>query len=66
VVTFKPGKEMEERVRQLEEKAAAEARARANASVAPPAAVESDPQSGRHGGTPDVSTRYEGNPGSGP
>ena len=32
VVTFKPGKEMEERVRQLEEKAAAEARARARCS----------------------------------
>ena len=28
VVTFKPGKEMEERVRQLEEKAAAEAKSR--------------------------------------
>ena len=28
VVTFKPGKEMDERVRQLEEKAAAEAKAR--------------------------------------
>ena len=35
VVTFKPGKEMEERVRQLEEKAAAEARARANAALPP-------------------------------
>ena len=32
VVTFKPGKEMEERVRLLEEQAAAEARARAAAS----------------------------------
>ncbi len=37
VVTFKPGKEMEERVRQLEREAAeAAARARASANVAPP------------------------------
>jgi nucleoid DNA-binding protein len=34
VVTFKPGKEMEERVRLLEEQAAAEARARAAAEAA--------------------------------
>jgi nucleoid DNA-binding protein len=34
VVTFKPGKEMEERVRLLEERAAAEARARAAAAAA--------------------------------
>ncbi len=33
VVTFKPGKEMEERVRQLEQEAAAEAAARAAAQV---------------------------------
>jgi nucleoid DNA-binding protein len=37
VVTFKPGKEMEERVRQLEREAAeAAARARASAKIAPP------------------------------
>jgi integration host factor subunit beta len=34
VVTFKPGKEMEERVRQMEEKAAAEAEERARAEAA--------------------------------
>ncbi len=34
VVTFKPGKEMEERVRELERKAAAEAEARARAEEA--------------------------------
>lgn len=55
VVTFKPGKEMEERVRQLEEKAAAEAQARASANT-PPSAIPTDPRTDRHSGTPDVPT----------
>ena len=36
VVTFKPGKEMEQRVRELEQKAAAEAQAAAAAAASPP------------------------------
>jgi nucleoid DNA-binding protein len=56
VVTFKPGKEMEERVRQLEERAAAEARARADAAANTSPSVASDPETGRHSGTPDVPT----------
>ena len=35
VVTFKPGKEMEQRVRELEQKAAAEAQAAAAAATPP-------------------------------
>jgi integration host factor subunit beta len=56
VVTFKPGKEMEERVRQLEERAAAEARARADAAANAPSSVPGDSETGRHSGTPDVPT----------
>lgn len=56
VVTFKPGKEMEERVRQLEEKAAAEAAARR-------AAIEAGRAIGSSAQTPDMPSRYESNPG---
>lgn len=60
VVTFKPGKEMEERVRQLEEKAAAEARARANAA----AAAQAESSSDRPGGSPGLPRVYKGPSGS--
>lgn len=59
VVTFKPGKEMEERVRQLEEKAAAEARARMEAEAA-------QANTGQNPQPPESNhpTRFEQNPGS--
>jgi nucleoid DNA-binding protein len=73
VVTFKPGKEMEERVRKLEEKAAAErARQESAAPEAPRAAALSQPaiadhQPSRMGLAADATSfprRYEGNPGA--
>lgn len=65
VVTFKPGKEMEERVRQLEEKANMEARAKAEgtASATPPAVDESTNLGAPSAGS-DMSTGFERNPGS--
>ena len=64
VVTFKPGKEMEERVRQLEQKANEEARARAESAASTPP-VDQEPNMGSPApGTPDVPTGFEGNPGS--
>ena len=65
VVTFKPGKEMEERVRQLEEKANMEARAQAeaNASAKPPT-VDERPNIGAPPAGSDVSSGFERNQGS--
>lgn len=65
VVTFKPGKEMEERVRQLEEKANMEARAQAeaNASATPPT-VDERPNMGAPPARSDVSSGFERNQGS--
>jgi nucleoid DNA-binding protein len=74
VVTFKPGKEMEERVRKLEEKAAAE-RARqeaAGVSEAARAAALSQPAVAEHpasrmglaADSSSMSRRFESNPGS--
>ena len=63
VVTFKPGKEMEERVRRLEEQAAAEAqRAMAANEESPPAvsATEEPPAASQPFGT---SESYENNTG---
>ena len=58
VVTFKPGKEMEERVRQLEREAAeAAARARMSANVAQPG-----PESGELPPTPPSTTETYGTP----
>ena len=66
VVTFKPGKEMEERVRQLEEKANQEARAQAEGN--PPSttpAVDENPGLGAPPPRPDLPpTGFERNPGS--
>jgi integration host factor subunit beta len=52
VVTFKPGKEMEEKVRQLEQEAAERAaeRAAAAAAAAPPAAPPMHPSEGAPSG----------------
>jgi nucleoid DNA-binding protein len=44
VVTFKPGKEMEERVRELERQAAARAMAEANAAEANARGTEAEPE----------------------
>ena len=65
VVTFKPGKEMEERVRQLEEKANMEARAQAeaNASAKPPTVDERSNMGAPPAGS-DVSSGFERNQGS--
>ena len=53
VVTFKPGKEMEQRVRELEQRAAAEAQAQAAAAAAQPVPETNAPP-----------TLYDPNPGS--
>ena len=61
VVTFKPGKEMEERVRRLEEQAAAEAEqalAKERSAAMPPSREDSQPT--QPFGTPGG---YENNPG---
>jgi nucleoid DNA-binding protein len=65
VVTFKPGKEMEEKVRKLEEKAAAE-RARLEASKAAAAAARTGGPAGRvNAAEPaNVPRGLESNPGS--
>ena len=65
VVTFKPGKEMEERVRQLEEKANMEARAQAeaNTSATPPTVDERSNMGAPPAGS-DVSSGFERNQGS--
>jgi nucleoid DNA-binding protein len=65
VVTFKPGKEMEERVRKLEERAAAEARARAEQARLSAAAVDPAPSLGTPPSrSPGMPSRLETNPGS--
>lgn len=56
VVTFKPGKEMEERVRELERQAAA--RASGDQSSAHPPADDSHPVSHPPTGTPEPATSY--------
>ncbi|MFC1757515.1 HU family DNA-binding protein [Planctomycetota bacterium] len=58
VVTFKPGKEMEERVRKLEEQANAAARAKAEAA----SAVEASLNSPSAHTTDLPTTGFEGNP----
>jgi nucleoid DNA-binding protein len=74
VVTFKPGKEMEERVRKLEEKAAAE-RSRKEAAEVPegpraapvgqPTMAENEPAPMRLAAdSASLARRYEGNPGA--
>lgn len=65
VVTFKPGKEMEERVRQLEEKANLEARAQAEGNLpSTPPAVDESPGLGASPTGSDMPTGFERNPGS--
>lgn len=71
VVTFKPGKEMEERVRRLEEKAAAE-RSRKETAEAPraaavtPTAIPEVPAAPMRiaADSANLARRYEGNPGT--
>ncbi len=65
VVTFKPGKEMEERVRQLEEKAAREAQALAEGgNPSTPPAVDDRSSLGPPATGSDMPTGFERNPGS--
>ena len=66
VVTFKPGKEMEERVRMLEEKAAAEGRARFEAEMRSQQSSVEAPSLGmpRLNDHPNSITGLDGNPGS--
>lgn len=67
VVTFKPGKEMEERVRSLVEKRDAEKAAQANAAPQSPAVPDSGPAPGTSPapGTLDTPPSYESNSGGG-